>query len=69
MKPFDKIQHRKKRAFLLAYSESGSITEAAETVKIDRTTHYDWKKNDADYPAAFAEASIITKMFHHENVP
>lgn len=46
----------KKPAFLAAIAETGSITEAAALVKINRSIHYDWKKLDPEYPARFAEA-------------
>jgi len=52
------IQHVKKRRFLKAYAEEGSITAAAKRVKIDRTSHYHWMNADDEkereaYRAAF----------------
>ncbi len=54
MASIDKFQHHKK-AFLLAFADCGSVTEAAERVKIDRTTHYVWVR-DGEYAEAFKEA-------------
>lgn len=36
------IVHPKKRAFLLAYAQLGTITHAARAAQIARRTHYDW---------------------------
>lgn len=55
LKPY-KIQHPKKRAFLIAYSVKGTILAASKQAEIDRTMHYDWMKSDPQYAAAFAEA-------------
>ena len=55
-KPFDKIRHPRKRAFLRAYAKCGTITHAAKSAGIDRTTHNVWLKDDPDYPAGFAES-------------
>lgn len=52
-----KTPHRKKRAFLLAFGQLGSIKAAAEQVGIDRGTHYDWMREPA-YAADFAEAQL-----------
>ena len=46
------ILHLKKRAFIAAYAECGTITRAAEIAGIDRKTHYDWVKEDSDYVKA-----------------
>lgn len=35
---------------------TGSITESAAAIRADRSIHYDWMKNDPEYPARFAEA-------------
>ncbi len=45
----------RKRAFLAAYSQCGSLTHAARAAKINRCTHYRWLK-DQEYSAAFGEA-------------
>ncbi len=50
------IKHPKKRAFLAAFSELGSITEAALVAKVSRELHYDWRAQDPDYAAAFTIA-------------
>lgn len=49
-------QHPKKRAFLTAYAEVGTITQAAKTAGIDRGTHYLWMEKDPEYVQAFAAA-------------
>ncbi len=46
----------KARAFLAAYKISGSITEAAAKVPIDRALHYQWLKSSPKYAAAFERA-------------
>lgn len=46
------IQHPKKRAFIAAYAECGTVTRAAEIAEIDGTMHYDWIKSDTDYAKA-----------------
>jgi hypothetical protein len=53
---FDDILHFKKRAFLVAYSEVGNISQAAEIAGVSRQTHYDWLKDDPEYPALFRHA-------------
>lgn len=53
---FPKILHPKKRAFLAAFSRSGSRTRAAKRARVDRKTHYNWLKEDPDYAQAFAQA-------------
>jgi hypothetical protein len=52
----DKTLQHKKRAFLEAYSQTGNITRAAEISEVSRQSHYEWLKDDSDYPAAFKEA-------------
>ena len=54
--PFSAIQHPKKRAFLAAFSECGTVTRAAEIIGIDRATHYIWMRDDPDYAKASKEA-------------
>lgn len=54
---FDTISHPHQRAFLVAFSECGNVKEAAALADISREAHYDWRKRDADYRAAFAEAT------------
>lgn len=52
----DRIRHRKKRAFLVAFAQCGNVAQAAELAGIHRTTHYDWLGSDPQYAAAFVEA-------------
>jgi len=52
----NEMQHNKKPAFLAAYAECGTITQAAEIAGIDRVTHYRWLKDDPEYAKAFEEA-------------
>lgn len=52
----NKTLQQKKRAFLAAFAEVGTITHAAELAGIDRQAHYRWLKDDPDYPALFADA-------------
>ena len=54
---FNQIQHLKKREFLASYSETGNVTQSAEQVGIDRSTHYVWMKADPEYPALFELAT------------
>lgn len=46
----------RKNAFLAAFRECGIITKAAEIAEINRTTHYDWLKNDPEYTERFRDA-------------
>ena len=46
-------------AFLAAYASTARIDKAAEAAGISRRTHYDWLKNDAEYPAMFAETEML----------
>lgn len=41
----------------------GIVTSACKTVGIDRSTHYDWYKNDADYKAAVDSIADIALDF------
>lgn len=47
---------QKKKAFLAAFAEVGNISRAAELAGIARSNHYDWMRDDPDYPALFREA-------------
>ncbi|HEY5866965.1 MAG TPA: hypothetical protein VI542_15685 [Candidatus Tectomicrobia bacterium] len=53
---FPTISHRKKRALLLAYAETGKLREACRTAYVDTKLHYYWKHTDPDYAVAYAEA-------------
>lgn len=46
----------KQRAFLAAYSSIANVERAAQLAGVKRETHYGWKRNDAAYAEAFAEA-------------
>lgn len=54
--PFHHIRHAKKRAFLAAYSQVGTITHAAKAAGVDRTLHFHWMKTDEEFADAFAQA-------------
>lgn len=47
----------KARAFLAAYKLTGSVTRAADAVKIDRALHYRWLHQSPKYAGAFRRAS------------
>ncbi len=49
------VEQAQKSAFLAAFAETGTITQAARAAEISRTTHYNWLA-DADYARAFDEA-------------
>jgi len=53
------IRHPKKRAFLRAFCEVGTISAAARLAKIDRQTHRNWLRDDEVYADAFEEAKDI----------
>jgi hypothetical protein len=50
------IEHPKRRAFIAAYAECGTITRAAEIAGIERATHYKWLKEDPLYAKACEDA-------------
>ena len=52
------IRHPKKKAFLLAYINCGTIKSAAKAAGIERTTHYYWLA-DLEYQQAFNTASLM----------
>jgi hypothetical protein len=58
LKPYA-ITHQKKRAFLLAYAETGNITESAEVAKVSRWSHYAWLREDEQYQGAYARADEV----------
>jgi hypothetical protein len=57
---FDGIGHRKKRAFLIAFTMQGTVLKAAETARVKRTAHYHWLKTDPEYAEAFEEAERLS---------
>ena len=46
----------KKIAFLVAYTECGNITQAAEAAGIQRQSHYRWLEEGREYQLAFGAA-------------
>ena len=52
----DGIEHPKKRAFLAAFAECGTVTHAASAAEIGRSTHYEWIKTDERYAGAYEDA-------------
>jgi hypothetical protein len=63
---FDKVRHPKKKAFLSAFSNCGSVTQAAEAARIDRTLHYVWMESP-EYKAAF-DIAIERATRHLEDI-
>ena len=53
---FRHISHMKKRAFLAAFAECGTVTHAAEIAKITRRMVQYWKKDDPEFAEAFRVA-------------
>lgn len=56
---FHDIEHPRKRAFLAAFSETGSIIRASAKAGIDRHNHSLWMGKDQIYAAAFDLAKEI----------
>jgi len=52
----DLAGHPKKRAFLAAFAECGTITQAAKAAGMYRQRHFEWVKADPAYADAFAHA-------------
>lgn len=50
------IVSAEKKAFLAAYARLATVTHAAEAVGIARQRHYEWMRDDPDYPARFEAA-------------
>lgn len=48
------IQHAKKRAFLVAYSESGNVAASCAQIGIDRSAEWHWRSDPA-----FVEAKAV----------
>ena len=53
---FQHISHIKKRAFLAAFAECGTVTHAAEIAGISRRMVQYWKKDDPEFAEAFRVA-------------
>ena len=51
--------HRK--LFLEALADKGVVSYAAEQAKVNRTTVYDWKRNDPEFAAAM-DVAMQTKQ-------
>lgn len=47
-----------KTLFLAAYVKYPNLTRAAKTCGIDRSNHYQWSRDDPEYPARYAQARI-----------
>lgn len=62
---FENIDSIKKRQFLAAFTETGTIVKAAEASNVGRTSHYRWldpeddEMFDPDYVQAFKKAQKI----------
>ena len=58
---FQGISNPKKRAFLAAFSQCGSVSEAADQAEVHWSTHYKWlrEENNAAYIDAFNRAREI----------
>ena len=66
---FCTILHPQKRAFLLAYCETGQLRASCIAAHISHQNHYYWMKHDAAYVAAFEEAqSIATETLEDEAI-
>jgi hypothetical protein len=46
----------KKERFLKAFARLGSVTGAAKAARCHRTLHYQWLREDPEYPRRYAEA-------------
>jgi len=52
----DTNYHAKKRAFLTAFAESGTVRGASSASKVSTASHYAWLRNDEIYVESFVEA-------------
>lgn len=57
--PFDEIRHPKKRAYLAAFAEMGSICRAAEAAGIARATAWNWEQEDGSDGIAYRKALAV----------
>jgi hypothetical protein len=74
-----RLKNVRQKAFLAAYVRTGSITRAAQAVKMERVRHYQWLKEDAAYAKEFEaartqagellEAEAIRRAMHGYEVP
>src|SRR5947209_835175 len=62
---FQGISNPKKRRFLAAFAQCGSVTDAAKQAEIHFTSHYHWLKEDENvaYTEAFNRARDIAGDF------
>ncbi len=51
-----KALNKRQKAFLAAYAQCGNITGAAEAANLNRSSHYDWMRDNVTYCMAFAQA-------------
>lgn len=57
----------KKKAMITALEKSlGIVTSACKNVGIDRTTHYQWLKDDVDYATSVKDIENIAVDFGNE---
>ena len=49
-------RQRQKTRFLEGYAKSANVSAAAQFARVDRNKHYDWMRDDPEYPVRFAEA-------------
>jgi hypothetical protein len=56
---FATICHPKKRAFLLAYAQTGQLAATCRAVRMPHSLHYYWRKYDPVYAQAFTEAQQL----------
>jgi hypothetical protein len=56
---FPEIRERKKRAFLMLYTNYGTLNRTAVEAHVDLRYHWLWMREDPVYAAAFAEAQKI----------
>lgn len=54
----NEIEHPKKRAFLAAYEECGTISRACKSAQVSRTNVYNWLADDAEFAEAFEHAKL-----------
>jgi hypothetical protein len=50
------LLHQKKETFLSAFAQNGNISASCRAADIERTQHYRWLKEDAEYVARFTVA-------------
>lgn len=63
---FPTIPHAKKRAFLVAYAQCGTLAKAAEIAGCDRKSHWHWKRQDPAYAEAFQFAREMVADLHED---